>query len=233
MKPSDTPQEIVFTFLKGLQAQNSKEWMDAHKADYQAARNAFIGMVEAQIVRIAAWQPSITHIAAKDCVFRINRDVRFSPDKRPYKEHFGAFIAEGGRHTEFSGYYLHLSPGDTFAAGGIYMPPAPLLKKIRQEIDYNGSAFHEIMQAPSFKDFFGEISGEKLKTAPKGYPKDHPEIELLRLKSFVVVRKFTDEAALQANFADEVSNTFRAMYPLHQLLDLIAKHDEDETPKLL
>lgn len=224
--------EEILAFLTELKKNNAKEWMDANKPTYQKARKAFIEIVETQIKEIAKWEPGFEAVTAKECVFRINRDIRFSKDKRPYKEHLGAFIAQGGRKTEFAGYYVHFEPGNTFVGGGIYMPPSDILKKIRQEIDYNASELHTIIGEPTFKKVFGEIQGESLKTTPKGYPKDHPEIELLRLKSFTVTTQFTDKEVVKPSFHQEITKAFQIMRPFNQFLDMAVKHEEEDTPDL-
>lgn len=219
----------ILDFLNGLKKNNVKEWMDQNKPTYQKCRKAVIEIVDNQIKEIAKWEPGLENLTAKDCIFRINRDIRFSKDKRPYKEHFGAFIAQGGRHTEFAGYYIHIEPKNTFIGGGIYMPPSEILKKIRQEIDYNATELHEIIGNKTFKETYGEIQGERLKTAPKGYPKDHSEIDLLRLKSFVVTHSFTDKEVMRDDFEERVTEIFDVLRPFNQFLDMAVKHEEESS----
>ncbi len=211
-------QEIL-NFLSDLQQNNRKEWMDEHRPTYQAARKQFLWFVTEMIEKIAAFDPSITGLLAKDCTFRINRDIRFSKDKSPYKTNMGAFIAQGGKKTKGAGYYVHLQPGNCFLGGGIYMPQAEELAKIRQEIDYNAHHLIEILEKPEFKKTFGGLRGEQLKTAPKGYPKDHEHIELLRFKSFTVFTEFTDSKVTDADFTEWLANQFKIMQPLNIFLN--------------
>jgi uncharacterized protein (TIGR02453 family) len=208
----------VMEFLQELDRNNHKEWMDANKNWYQEAKREFLGLVDEVIKGITAFDPGIAGITAKDCTFRINRDIRFSKDKRPYKNNFGAAIQEGGKKSPNPTYYLHLQPGESMIAGGCYMPAAAELAKIRQEIDYNPAELKEIVEKEEFKNTFGAVQGEALKTAPKGYPKDHPNIELLRLKSFVVMQKLPDSKVIQANFADKVISDFKILQPFNHYL---------------
>ncbi|MEM1134532.1 MAG: DUF2461 domain-containing protein [Bacteroidota bacterium] len=209
----------VLSFLNALQENNNKEWMDANKPDYQETRKVFMQFVTELIQKIALFDPAITGLLAKDSVFRINRDIRFSKDKRPYKNNMGAFMASGGKKTKGAGYYIHLQPGNCFLGGGIHMPAAPELAKIRQEIDYNADALIEIISDKTFKKTFGEIEGDRLKTSPKGYPKDHPHLDLLQLKSFTVFTKFPDKTVTKADFIDTVVKQFEVMYPFINFLN--------------
>ncbi|MBT30285.1 MAG: TIGR02453 family protein [Thalassobius sp.] len=217
----------ILSFLSALQENNNKEWMDANKPEYQAARKTFMSFVTELIQKTAAFDPTITGLLAKDCVFRINRDIRFSNDKRPYKTNMGAFIASGGKKTKGAGYYIHLQPENCFIGGGIYMPAAPELAKIRQEIDYNAPSLIEILSEDKFKNTFGEMDGDKLKTAPKGYPKDHPHIELLRLKSFTVFTKVPESEVTQEAFLDNVAAKFKVMYPFNNFLNTAVAEVEE------
>jgi uncharacterized protein (TIGR02453 family) len=153
-------------------------------------------------------------------MFRIYRDVRFSKDKRPYKNNLGASINIGGKKATNAGYYLHIEPGGSFLAGGIWMPPSDVLKKIRQEIDYNGKPFHKIIDNKDFKKQFGKPDEEyKLKTTPKGYDKDHPDIEYLRLTSFIVWHKYSDKIVSSKNFVKELGKATKLMRPFLDFLN--------------
>jgi uncharacterized protein (TIGR02453 family) len=139
----------------------------------------------------------------------------------------GAFIAHGGKKTKGAGYYIHIQPGDCFLGGGIYMPQATELAKIRQEIDYNAQHLLDILHNTEFKKTFGELQGEQLKTTPKGYPKDHEHIELLRYKSFTVFTKYTDSDVIKKYFADWLAGQFKVMQPLNIFLNTaVAEVDE-------
>jgi uncharacterized protein (TIGR02453 family) len=196
----------VFNFLKALSKNNNRDWMHANKPTYLKAKESVSEMVSEILKGIGQFDENLIGLQPKDCMFRINRDIRFSKNKDPYKTNFGAAMTEGGRKTEKPTYYIHLEPGKSILAGGMYMPGAENLKKIRQEIDYNSEELKKIVSKKSFRDIFGEMQGESLKTAPKGYPKDHPNIELLRFKSFLVVKNLPDEIFLEQNYVGDLVN---------------------------
>lgn len=210
--------DISLKFLEALAANNSKEWMDANRNWYQEAKEIFIHFTDHLIQGMQPFAPEVSGLKGKDCIFRINRDVRFSQNKSPYKTNFGAAISEGGRHSDNPSYYFHLQPHDSFTGGGIYMPGGEMLKKIRQEVDYNPEELKNITEGKGFREVFGEIKGEKLKTAPKGYPKDHPNIEFLKLKSFIVMKRLTDEDVTSEGFGEQVIEYFRIMKPFNDYL---------------
>jgi uncharacterized protein (TIGR02453 family) len=212
-------KELV-KFLSELSENNHKEWMDANKPWYQSVRKGFHSWVDELILKMAEFDPSLTGVTAKDSTFRINRDIRFSKDKSPYKNNMGAAIQEGGKKTMNPTYYLHIQPGQSMIAGGLYMPPADILAKVRQEIDYNAGELRKIVEEPTFKNTFGAISGEALKTAPKGYPKDHPNIELLRFKSYVVTKNLTDKEVISDNFQEKAFEYFRTLQPFNNYLSV-------------
>lgn len=211
--------QATFDFLKKLKKNNTKEWFDANRDSYQLAKENVQAIVKEFIDGITLFDKTIQGLEPKQCMFRINRDIRFSKNKSPYKTNFGASINQGGKKSMIPGYYIHIEPGNSFLAGGSWMPPAPQLAAIRQEIDYNAEEFKRIISAKEFKNLFGNMSDEdKLKTAPKGYPKDHPEIELLKFKSYIVVHELSDEQLLGSNFMKHSLKVFKAMYPFHIFL---------------
>jgi len=212
-------QTDTFAFLHDLKAHNTKEWFDENRGRYQTAKDNVIALVDHLIEEIAGFDSDIRGLEAKQCLFRINRDIRFSNNKDPYKTNFGASISKGGRRSSYAGYYLHLQPGEVFVGGGIYMPPATTLKAIRAHIDRNAPDLRKVLNDPDFRATYGEIRGESLKTAPKGYEKDHPAIDLLRLKSFVVMRNYDDETALSAEFPRKVVDDFEVMKPMLDFLN--------------
>ncbi|MFA0961447.1 DUF2461 domain-containing protein [Roseivirga sp. BDSF3-8] len=212
---------LILDFLSELEKNNSKEWMDANREWYEEAREEFKKLVGYLLEEMASFDEGLRTVTPKESIFRINRDIRFSKDKRPYKNNFGAFMAEGGRKTPGAGYYLHMQAGnESFAGGGIYMPPSPLLAKIRQEVDYNAGELKRIVEEPEFRSTFGAIKGEKLKTAPKGYPKDHPNIDLLRLKSFVVTKGLSDEELRSQNIHEYLVGIFRTQRAFNDYLNV-------------
>lgn len=210
-------------FLTELKGNNNRDWFTANKARYEAANKEFHQFVDALILEIQKFDPSIAHYTAKDCVFRIYRDVRFSKDKSPYKTHFGAHVTAAAKKSEIhtkAGYYFHLEPGgETMLAGGAYLPEGQWLKAIRQEIAYNTAEFNSILNGKDFLRYFGEIEGEKLKTTPKDYAADHPAIELLKHKSFLATHKLSDEQILSDGFLGHCATVFKALQPFDAFLN--------------
>lgn len=205
-------------FLEQLAENNTKEWMDTNKSWYQECRKEFIYFVDELLSQMQAFEPGVAGLEGRKCIFRINRDIRFSNDKRPYKINFGVAISEGGKHSENPSYYFHLQPDQNFVGGGIYMPAGDVLRKIRQEVDYNPEELKRIVEEHDFKKVFGAIRGEKLKTAPKGFPKDHPNIEFLKLKSFTVMNQLSDKEVSSEELAESVLKHFKLMKPFNDYL---------------
>lgn len=215
-------QKSTLDFLKNLKKNNEREWFDANKDKYLAAKANVDSFVEDVIKGFSSFDKSLAGLKAKDCVFRIYRDVRFSKDKSPYKTNMGASINKGGKKMEIAGYYLHIEPGKTMIAGGRWMPSADHLKKIRQEIDYNGKQLHKILSDKNFKKLFGGLDNSeeyKLVRPPKGYDKDHKDVELLKLNSYLVWHEFSDKDVLSKNFLKNLTATAKAMKPLLDFLN--------------
>ncbi len=209
-------------FLKDLKTNNTKEWFAENKKRYEQAKANFEEFVDELIKRIATFDPSIAHHTAKSTVFRIYRDVRFSKDKSPYKTHMGAHITMAHKKSDIhtkSGYYFHIGPGESMLAGGAYMPEGDWLKNIRQEIDYNGAALTAIISNDPFKKYFGELEGESLKKMPKGYPEDHPFIELLKKKSFLATHQVSDKLVTSPDFLEHCAEVYAALKPLGDFLN--------------
>lgn len=214
--------KTTLQFLKELKKNNDREWFLQNKGRYQEAHGLFTEFVEDLLKKLAAFDPSVKGVTAGQCVFRIYRDVRFSKDKSPYKTHFGAYITSDGRKTEVhgkAGYYLHIEPGASMLAGGAYMPDGTWLKAIRQEIDYNGAEFRKILAAKKFREYFGELEGEKLTRLPKGYDETHPDIALLKFKSYLAVHQCSDRQVLDKDFSAHCASVFKAMHPLNSFLN--------------
>lgn len=210
----------TFTFLKILKKNNNKEWFDKNKDKYLAAKDNVSDVVESILTELVKFEKKFAGLTPKDCIFRIYRDVRFAKDKIPYKTNMGASINVGGKKAQNAGYYLHIEPGGSFLAGGVWMPPGDQLKKIRQEIDYNGKNLKKILAEKNFKKYFGSLSPEyKLKTTPKGYDKDHPDIELLRFNSFIVWHKYSDAQVGKKTFTKEIAKGARIMKPFLDFLN--------------
>lgn len=212
--------ETAFKFLKQLAKNNSKEWFDANRKTYETAKAEFETILKATVAKTEVFDKELVGMDVRKSMFRINRDIRFSKDKSPYKLNMGATLNPGGKKEMGAGYYIHVQPGKSFLAGGCYMPPPEVLAAIRQEIDYNAKEFKSILNAKDFKTYFGELSdeGDKLKTAPKGYAKDHPELSLLQHKHFIVVHYIKDEQLMDKNFPAYAAKVFKAMYPLNLFL---------------
>lgn len=213
----------TFQYLSELKENNVRDWFHDNKNRFEEAKKEFESFINALILEIAKFDPSISHHKAKDCIFRIYRDVRFSKDKSPYKTHFGAHITAAAKRSEIhsrAGYYIHVEPGGgSMLAGGAYLPQGPWLKAIRQEIAYNADELKGILNSKDFKNIFGSIEGEQLKKAPKGYEPDHPEIELLRYKSFLASHKISDKDVTSDGFLKHASKVFKVLFPFDQFLN--------------
>lgn len=211
-------------FLRDLAAHNDRDWFQAHRAAYEAARGDVLTLIDRLIERILDFDPSLQGLVAKDCLFRINRDTRFSQDKAPYKTNFGAAMGRGGRRSAFASYYLHIAPAGAFIGGGVYMPPSDQLGAIRRHIDREAASLRAVLADPKFRAVYGDLDREQtLKTAPKGYDKDHPDLDLLRLKSFTAVRTLAATELTAADFLDRAAADCEALSPLiHFLNDALA-----------
>ena len=215
-------EKSTLDFLADLAKHNDREWFAANRKRYESAKKDFELFVQSVIEKLLPDNPILKGLEAKSCIFRINRDIRFSKDKSIYKTNFGAFIVRGGRRNgdKYPGYYIHLEPGgNSMIAGGSYMPPMPWLSNIREKIGDEGDKFLKIVRNSEFVKFFGELDGEKLKSAPKGFSNDHKYIEYLRMKSFVAVRMITDREVTSGGYMDLVLKGFSLMKPLNDFLD--------------
>lgn len=212
----------TFKFLKDLKKNNNRDWFQENKPRYEEARQNFIESVVQIIKNVSKFDPQIGDLEAKKTVFRIYKDTRFSKDKTPYRINMGAhLVAHNLKPHDRAGYYLHIEPGNCFLAGGAYMPPGPWMKAIRSEIDGNAKDLKKILNSKAFKDTFGEMEGEKLKTAPRDYPKDHPEIELLRYKSFLAVRNLSEKEVADEGFEKEAARVFKVLKPFDDFLNSV------------
>ncbi len=209
----------IYDFLNNLKANNNKEWFDKNKNTYLKAKKHFTYIIEVLINEVRSFDPEMPRIEAKDCIFRIYRDVRFSNDKTPYKTFSGGYIAKGGRKGIYPGYYLHIQPGECFLSGGIYMPQPEILKAIRNEIYYHADEYLALINAPEFRSTFHLFDEDKLKTNPKGFPKDFEHIDLLRYKSYAPCLNFTDEQLLSSNILDFAIEKFKMIYPYNRFLN--------------
>jgi uncharacterized protein (TIGR02453 family) len=214
----------TLSFLKALKKNNNREWFDKNKEKYLKAKDNVSENIEDLLKELCRFEKKFAGLTSKDCLFRIYRDIRFSKDKKPYKINMGASINIGGKKAINAGYYLHIEPGASFLAGGIWMPPSDLLKKIRQEIDYNGKQINKILTEKEFKKLFGKLDEEYLlKTTPKGYDKDHPDINLLRLTSFIAWHNLTDKEVMSKNFIAQLGKSAKELKPLIDFLNTAAE----------
>lgn len=201
-------------FITDVVANNNREWFAENKERYEIAKDDVLTFVDQLIPLLAAADPAFSaETQAKKCLLRIYRDVRFSKNKDPYKNNYGIFFSVKGKGVNEPGYYLHIQPGACFFAAGLWMPQAPDLKKIREEIDYNTSEFLEIIEAKDFKNTFQLSQEDKLKKAPKGYEIDHPQIEILKLKSFIATFPIKDEEFFKPGIVNKLKTAFKNVYP--------------------
>ena len=211
----------ILVFLKKLKNNNNKEWFDKNRPAYEEAKKEFVKIIEDTLIHSVKFDKKLAGLEAKKTLFRINRDVRFSKDKSPYKTNFGANVSPGGKNNMIpGGYYIHIEPGKSFIAGGCYMPEPDKLTAIRQEIDYHFNDFKKILSQKEFKKYFdGKLSDEeKLVNPPKGYDKENPAVEFLKYKHFIVLHKVDDKKILSPKFPQYTAAIFKAMYPFNLFL---------------
>lgn len=211
--------ENVLSFLSELEKNNNRDWFQANKGWYEEAKLEVEKLVNNLIPGIARFDPSVRIASAKECMFRIFRDIRFSNDKRPYKTNFGAWITGSGRKGSGPGYYLHIQPGNSFLAAGVYMPDPETLKMIRKEIYYNIDEFKRILNDKELKRYVGGINEEdRLKKAPKDFPADFPDIDLLKNRHYTVSYDIMDNQLLSTDFPKLALQVYQAMFPLNNFL---------------
>ena len=210
-----TPRlQPTLDFLRALQTHNNKPWFQAHREAYEVARQAFVDFVDDFIQEFRSVE-DFENLAAKDCVFRIYRDVRFAKDKAPYKPNMGASLALGGKHSLRAPYYIHVEPpGKSFLAGGVYQPTPDQLAAIRQAIERDPSGLKAAIGSKPFRKHFGSLTGEKLKMPPRGYAADHPDSELLKYKQFITIHALTDKDMLSPRLLARTVEVFTALKPL-------------------
>lgn len=210
----------IIQFLTELRSHNNREWFQANKERYDVLRKGFIEEVQQLIDRIAQFDPEVAGLEAKDCLYRIYRDLRFSPDKTPYKNHFAAYIAaRGGRGSQRAGYYIHLEPEGCLLSGGVWCPPPALLKMLRKDIYENIEELVGIMENPDFKKTYPKMEGEVLKRMSVGYPSDFKYGEILRHKDFCVYSAKPDTFFYASDWMEQVITDFRTLHPFNHFLN--------------
>ena len=215
-------QLSTLKFLKDLKKNNNKPWFEKNRRSYEEAKADFANFIQTVIDKHSKSDPTIKSIVAKDCMFRINRDVRFSKDKSPYKTNMGAYISRGGKKSIYGGYYFHCEPGRCFAGGGLWMPMPPELNKVRQEIDYNFEAFKKIITSKKFRSVYDGLSRDKeyiLSRVPKGYEPDNPAAEYLKLKSFVSMASLKDADLTSKDLVKKTTTAFEALRPVIEFVN--------------
>ena len=220
----------ILHFLDELSKNNNKEWFDANRKWYASVKKEYYDLATEILDRMKLVDESLEMVQAKDCVFRINRDIRFSKDKSPYKTNLGIFMAPYGRKKELAGYYIHIQQNQSFAGGGLYMPMPDQLKKVRREIHYDYTQFHAILTAPSFTRYYRGLDQDQamiLKNPPKEYSADDPAIEYLKYKSFTAVSDLDDKTITASDFTDKMVDMLTAIKPLITFLNEALLTDEN------
>jgi uncharacterized protein (TIGR02453 family) len=222
-------QKTTLQFLTTLKKNNTKEWFDANRNKYTTAKEDMTIFAAAMLKAISAFDESVAHLEPKDCLFRINRDVRFSKNKAPYKTNMAMYISKGRKKAlNTAGYYVHVEPGASFMAGGIWMPMAPELKKIRQEIDYSFHDLQKILKNKKFASTFGDIERSEevvLSRPPKGYDAENEAIEYLKLKSFIASVPLPDALLTDKKLVPTIGKNFEVMHPFIHFLNRALDHE--------
>jgi len=209
----------VFEFLKKLAKNNNKEWFLKHKYTFDERHNEFKEFLTAVNAELIKTDDIDSHRA-----YRIYRDVRFSKDKTPYKSHFSGFFKRATAEKR-GGYFVHLQPGNTFVGGGFYGPNKEDLLRIRLEFSQDSAEIREILGNKEFKKTFGQLRGEEVKTAPRGFGIEDPAIDLIRKKQFYVMREFTDKEVLSDSFLHEVNHSFKVLRPYFDYMSSVLTTD--------
>ncbi len=211
----------VLEFLVNLKLNNNREWFQDNKKWYDDSKKEVESFVSEMITTISAIDPSLKTPAMKDCMFRIFRDVRFGADKSPYKTNFGGFIAQGGRKSSYPGYYFHFEPnGESMLAGGVYQPQPETLKLLRNEVYYHSPELKAILEKPSFKEKFGQLGDfDKMKKAPKDFPADFSDTDLLKYRSYIVSQQIPDKMVVSSEYQDHVLGLVMELQPFMRFLN--------------
>jgi uncharacterized protein (TIGR02453 family) len=212
---------FLLTFLRNLAANNNKVWMDANRADYHRARATFTALIQEVLHGLQRFDPDLQGVTPSDSMFRINKNDRFQQSNEPYKKRMGAGMSRGGRHSPWAGYFLAVEPqGQTWIGAGKWRPEPLGLARIRQEIQYNSAEFHQLRQEKAMlRHFPNGFEGERLQRPPKGYDKNDPDIEWIKLKDFFVSHSFTNAELLAPDFVSRAVASFQAAQPLVQFLN--------------
>ena len=202
----------LFLFLKDLEKNNNRPWFEENKTRFKALESSYKAFFSAVMHNL-----KLHDDIEKMKMFRIYRDVRFSKDKTPYKSHIAGSFTRAGAKLR-GGYYIHIKPGGSFIATGFWEPNKDDLLRIRKELELDADDFRKVINAKKFKDIWGELVGDEVKTAPKGFDKEHPNIDLIKKKQFIFVRNFSDKEVLSNDFAKMIDDSFKAIHPYFDLM---------------
>ena len=220
--------EATIVFLKNLKENNNKDWFDTNKSEYQKQLESMVSFADGLLEKLST-HDVIETASGKKSLHRIYRDTRFSKEKIPYKNNWSGGFSRATKERR-GGYYFHIEPGNTFVAGGFFGPNAEDLKRVRDEISRDSSELRAILKSKEFKNTFGSLQGEQLKTTPKGFNADDKAIDLLRFKQFILVKKFTDKEVLAPKFTDEVNLAFKNMRPFFDYMSEVLTTDGNGNP---
>ena len=226
--PASSIPKSTLDFLKALRENNNREWFTANKSRYQAEHAHVVEFAEALLARMGQ-HDQLVPMTGKQSLFRIYRDVRFSKDKSPYKSHFSGTRKRDTKWLR-GGYYFHIEPGGSFVGGGFWGPSSADIKRIRQEIAIDAEPMRKLIAAPEFVETFGQLDGEQLKTAPQGYSQDHPNIDLLRYKQFLLSQSYTDKEVTSPDLLDKMVLAFQRMRPFFDYMSEVLTTDENGVP---
>jgi uncharacterized protein (TIGR02453 family) len=216
-------------FLDDLKKNNNRDWFQDNKKRYEVFKKDYHQLVSDFLDAMKPLDPSLELLEVKNCTFRINRDIRFSKDKSPYKAHLGVWMSTGAKGANRAGYYVHIEKGASFIAGGFYSPDPEDLKKVRKEIAFFYDDLQEILNDKNFKKEFGSLDineNNSLKSMPRGYEKDHPAIEFLKLKSFTATQKYDISEVTQKDFVSKMSKKLIALKPLNEFINRALETEE-------
>ena len=216
-------------FLDDLKANNNRDWFQDNKKRYEIFKKDYHQLVSDFLDAMKPLDSSLELLQVKDCTFRINRDIRFSKDKSPYKAHLGVWLSSGAKGANRSGYYVHIEKGASFIAGGFYSPDSEELKKVRKEIAFFYDDLEEILKEKNFKKEFGSLDineNNSLKSMPRGYEKDHPAIEFLKLKSFTVSQKYDISEVTKKDFVAKMSQKLITLKPFNEFINRALETEE-------
>ena len=211
-------QELL-DFLKELRIHNNRDWFQDNKPRYDVLREEFVVTVSRLLALLSDVDEDLKGLYPQDCIYRIYRDIRFSPDKTPYKTYFSAYMARGGRKSPRAGYYLHIEPGNVLLSGGIWCPESHLLKALRQAIYDNLEEWQSIVEVPAFKEVYPVFEGEVLKTVPRPFHKEGEHAQWVKRKDYTVLGRQSDSFLLQSDWIEQAAEKLLLLKPMNDFLN--------------